>query len=545
MLARMLAKLPVRALSAGAAAGGWRSREPTSTSRSEDYARAVPSMEDLVSDQTALGPAELDWLHRLVADWQLLADLSFADLLLWVAVEDSAAFLAVAQMRPTTGPTCHHDDRVGWSVPAAARPALRTAWVEQRIYREGDPDWRDGTPVREEAIPVRHGGRAVAVVTRETSLQAARTPSRLDLAYLQCADDLAAMISQGRFPFPGPPPVHVAGEPRVGDGLIRLDASGAVVFASPNAQSAYRRLGLSGNLTGVHLGTVTAALLGDGSPSGPVTAVAEGRVARSGELEANGSVVALRAIPLLPDGRRIGAILLVHDLTELRHRDRQLLGKDATIREIHHRVKNNLQTVAALLRLQSRRLAVPEARAALEESVRRVSSIALVHETLSQTLDELVAFDDVADRIIAMVGEVSLNGGRVHIIRRGSFGVLPAPTATSLAMVVTELLQNAAEHAFADSGPADNDGVGVEGTVEISASRDDAGLTFSVVDDGGGLPAGFLLDTSDRLGLQIVQTLVTTELGGTIALRPRQPVGTDVRVHLPLSTGSRAGPRNS
>src|SRR5664279_426572 len=492
MLAKLLAKLPVRALSAGAAAGGWRSREPTSTSRSEDYARAVPSMEDLVSDQTALGPAELDWLHRLVADWQLLADLSFADLLLWVAVEDGAAFLAVAQMRPTTGPTCHHDDRVGWSVPPAAR-----------------------------------------------------TPSRLDLAYLQCADDLAAMISQGRFPFPGPPPVHVAGEPRVGDGLIRLDASGAVVFASPNAQSAYRRLGLSGNLTGVHLGTVTAALLGDGSPGGPVTAVAEGRVARSGELEANGSVVALRAIPLLPDGRRIGAILLVHDLTELRHRDRQLLGKDATIREIHHRVKNNLQTVAALLRLQSRRLAVPEARAALEESVRRVSSIALVHETLSQTLDELVAFDDVADRIIAMVGEVSLNGGRVHIIRRGSFGVLPAPTATSLAMVVTELLQNAAEHAFADSGPADNDGVGVEGTVEISASRDDAGLTFSVVDDGGGLPAGFLLDTSDRLGLQIVQTLVTTELGGTIALRPRQPVGTDVRVHLPLSTGSRAGPRNS
>ena len=80
--------------------------------------------------------------------------------------------------------------------------------------------------------------------------------------------------------------------------------------------------------------------------------------------------------------------MLLRDVTDLRSRDRELVTKDATIREIHHRVKNNLQTVAALLRLQARRMTVPEARAALEEAVRRVGSIALVHETLSQSLDE-------------------------------------------------------------------------------------------------------------------------------------------------------------
>ncbi|MEP6464140.1 MAG: histidine kinase N-terminal domain-containing protein, partial [Frankiaceae bacterium] len=304
----------------------------------------MPTMADLVRAHTALTDSDLDWLHRLVADWQLLADLSFADLLLWAPIRGGAGFLAVAQMRPTTGPTCHLDDRVGVEVSATARPALRIAWAEQRIYREGDPEWRDGTPVREEAIPVRYDGAAIAVVTRETDLQAVRTPSRLDLAYLQCAADLAEMIARGRFPFPGPSPDHVGAEPRVGDGLIRLDASGRVLFASPNALSAYRRLGHAGDLTGVHLATLTTALLGNSPLSGPVSAVAEGRAARSGELDANGSVVALRAIPLLPESQRIGAILLVHDVTELRHRDRQLLGKDATIREIHHRVKNNLQT---------------------------------------------------------------------------------------------------------------------------------------------------------------------------------------------------------
>src|SRR5439155_15163590 len=133
-------------------------------------------------------------------------------------------------------------------------------------------------------------------------------------------------------------------------------------------------------------------------------------------------------------GVPIGALVLVRDVTEVRRRDRQLLTKDATIREIHHRVKNNLQTVAALLRLQARRVAVPEARAALEESVRRVSSIAVVHETLSGSLDQSVRFDDIADRILVMVTDVAAPEN-VRLRRRGTFGVLRSEVATPLAMV--------------------------------------------------------------------------------------------------------------
>src|SRR6185437_13590738 len=125
------------------------------------------------------------------------------------------------------------------------------------------------------------------------------------------------------------------------------------------------------------------------------------------DVEAGDAVIALRALPLLPGGEHIGAVVLVHDVTELRRRERALLNKDATIREIHHRVKNNLQTVAALLRLQARRMGVEEARNALEESVRRVSSIAVVHETLSGSLDEAVRFDEVADRVLSMITEVA------------------------------------------------------------------------------------------------------------------------------------------
>ena len=485
-------------------------------------------MDELLA-QHGLDGAAADHLHRLVADWQLLADLSFADLILFVPAGGTGPqepqFVAAAQMRPTTGPTAYHDDVVGQVATAAERPQLAVALLEGRICREGDPVWLSGIPVREEAIPVVVGERVIAVVARDTNLAAARTPSRLEIAYLRSATELAQMLAEGRWPSAGEGGPDDGSGPRAGDGLIRLDPDGTVAYASPNALSAYRRLGHLGDLLGLRLDTVTASLLPpvSGPLDEPVAAAAAGRLPRLGEIEARDAVVQLRSIPLRPGGDHIGAIVLVRDVTELRRRERQLIGKDATIREIHHRVKNNLQTVAALLRLQARRMAVPEARAALEESVRRVSSIAVVHETLSGTLDESVRFDDIADRIAAMVAEVAAPDG-VRLERTGSFGTLPAEVATPLAMVVTELLQNAVEHGFTEA---------TGGVVELRVQRGDR-LRVDVVDDGRGLPAAFRLDDSDRLGLQIVRTLVETELGGRLVLDRRAGGGTQVTVEVGL-----------
>jgi two-component sensor histidine kinase len=373
-----------------------------------------------------------------------------------------------------------------------------------------------GTPVREEALPVQLGGRIVAVVSRATNLAAARTPSQLEIAYLRSANELAQMLAEGRWPYPGEPAPE--GGPRVGDGLVRLDAEGIVTFASPNALSAYRRLGHVGDLTGSSLAEVTGTLGGfAATPIGePVIVIARGRAPVSGDVEASDVVVQLRALPLRPGGEHIGALVLVHDVTELRRRERALITKDATIREIHHRVKNNLQTVAALLRLQARRMAVEEAREALEESVRRVSSIAVVHETLSGTLDEAMSFDDVADRVLTMVGEVTDTS--VTIRRVGSFGELTAEVATPLAMALSELVHNAVEHGY---------DAGVPGRVEVVVELLDAGrMRVEVNDDGRGLPDGFDLANSDRLGLQIVRTLVEGELGGGLTLAQREGGGT-------------------
>ncbi len=487
----------------------------------------MPSLLELVRSHTDLGEADVGVLQLLMADWQIIADLSFADLVLWLPDRGGEGFWAAAQMRPTTGPTAYVDDIVGSFVPAGRRPMLDRAYADARLVREGDPEWRDDVPVRVETIPVPRAGRVIAVIARNTNLLGVRTPSRLELSYLQSAAELTAMIAAGDFPPEGQRSDH-ADSPRVGDGFVRVDAHGRVSYASPNALSVYRRLGWSGDLDGHVLAELTRELVPPRRRPDEETlsAVLGGRVHRDTEVGDTPVSLIVRSIPLRANGEHIGALVLVRDVTDLRRRDRELLTKDATIREIHHRVKNNLQTVAALLRLQARRIASPEAKLALEEAVRRVGSIAIVHETLSQEVLDEVAFDEIADRLGAMVTDVGAGGDRLVVRREGSFGLLPNEAATALAMVLTELLQNAVEHGYP--------GESSEGSIVVEPERIAGRLRVTVDDDGVGLPDGFDPDTSVNLGLSIVRTLVESELGGLLELRPRPGRGARVVVDVPL-----------
>lgn len=485
----------------------------------------MPSLADVVRDETSLDATDLDWLMALVGQWQLLADLSFADLVLWLPRADGTGYVAAAQMRPTTAPTSYVEDMLGRHLATGRRPLVDGAFETGRIRRDSDPEWWDAVPVRVEAIPVVRGARAIAVIGRNTNLVAARTPSRLELVYLEAAGLLARMIAEGTFPHAADLTPVRRGAPRVGDGLLRLDEAGVVSFASPNAMSAYRRLGLVGDLVGTPLGATTRSL--HVQPAGvaldeSINAVLSGARPRQVELESATAVLAVRALPLNPGGLSEGAIVLVRDVTELRLRDQALISKDATIREIHHRVKNNLQTVASLLRLQARRVSDPAARIALAESVRRVGSIAVVHELLAETTDEDVDLDDVLARLAGMVGDVAGSESAVTIERSGVAGRVSAAVATPVAMAVTELLQNAIEHGLAGHG----------GAVWLRAAREGDRLTITVDDAGAGLPDGFDLDATDSLGLRIVSTMVR-ERGGEVALERREP-GTRARISVAL-----------
>jgi len=489
----------------------------------------MPKLAELLRDRSSLSDAQIRRIRELTTDWQLLADLSFADLVLWVPLRKDfkswpSGYVAVAHIRPTTAATIFTQDLIGEEITWGARPRIDQALSGAEIIRDAEPEKFGDIYVKEETIPVILDEQVIAIISRHRNAELMRQPSRLELNYREVAHNVYRMVAEGAFPYTEHREIFDPAV-RVGDGLIRLDINGAIIYASPNAKSAFSRMGWAGELEGKNLGEVArrVSLVKLDAHEEAIEVGLSGKALRRVEIENTGGTVDLLALPLLAGGDRIGAIVLLQNVTELRRRERELVTKDATIREIHHRVKNNLQTVSALLRLQSRRIEDPSASAALNEAVRRIASIALVHETLSSSAEASVAFDDVLNRLVSHALDLSPRMGELQISRSGELGALDPRIATPLSLVVTELIHNALEHGLAESG----------NHLTISVVRNEGDAQITIYDDGVGLPEGFSLAQSSNLGLQIVRTLTENELRGNIDL-VRTPTGTEARLTFPI-----------
>jgi two-component system, sensor histidine kinase PdtaS len=502
----------------------------------------MSTLAELARQHTALSKEDVAHLQGLISEWGMLADFCFADLLLYVPSEDER-WLVVGHVRAATGQTLYKTDWVGDWADFDERAAIVNAHNSGRIT-EGEMrvDGIEGM-CKMLAIPVRCNGQVIGILTREWSPRIGRQLGELETTYLEIFERFADMISAGRFPFHARA-ADSSVAPRVGDGVLVLDAGGVVRYASPNGTSALHRVGINGNVVGLtlaELGVVDSSVRQAFERLEPVVE----------EFDQNSDITLLtRCIPMVSgtnkDTKATGAVMLLRDVTELRRRDRLLLSKDATIREIHHRVKNNLQTISSLLRLQSRRLKSEEAREAVAESVRRIRTIALVHETLSREPGEDVPFIEIVRPLVRLAEEGLQSVDRpVRLSVQGEGGRLPATVATPLSVVLTELLQNAIDHAFPDDAPSRNAGV-----VVVQLENNGEELRVRVLDNGIGLSDEFDLKSSQGLGLSIVRTLVTTELAGTITMRPGleydalsmgiEPVsgnlGTVVELRIPIST---------
>lgn len=508
----------------------------------------MPIPARLVNERTDLSATDLQHLTAVVEEWSLLADLSLSDLVLWLPTWNDTGAVAVAHVRPTTAPTSVPEDVIGKFSPRGRVAALDQALTFGRAVYTRDPE-RPSTPSGVEAYPIHRpkpssrgsdsegdAGRdrdVIGVLVRHASL-APRVAGQLEDFYLSSADALLAMLVAGAFPV-SETVTAATGAPRVGDGVVRVNAAGIVQYASPNAVSALRRLGLATDVVGAEFASVVVRLMHrQGALDASLADLARGRVAGRADIEGPRATVLMRTIPVCrypgmqaaPGTRAAntaepdGALVLVRDTTDIRRRERALLSKDATIREIHHRVKNNLQTVAALLRLQGRRSSEPAVRAALSDAQVRVAAIAVVHEALSgdsgteADFEEAIDFDHIVTSLFAVVGEET----GMTLERSGDAGRLRADLATPLAMCVSELLHNAVQH----SG----------GTyVKVQAVRDADRLRIDITDDGVGV-AGDWRDQAG-LGLQIVESLVTSELAGSFELAP-EPYGSRAVVEFPV-----------
>ena len=317
------------------------------------------------------------------------------------------------------------------------------------------------------------------------------------------------------------------------DGLVLVNARDGQILAANNAaRHIYRVLGV-GHLVGRRINSEEINWSGIGN-------VLRTGVAEEQELQEKGLFLDFRFIPLLTAGSIERIIVVIEDVTQLKLKDEEIRVKAAVIREIHHRVKNNLQTIASLLRLEQRRAASEETKVVLRDSINRISSIALVHEYLSGQGTELVDINELGNGVYRTVMssmktpdlELKMNFSADNLR-------LPSQQAASLALVLNELLQNALEHGFEnrkkgtltatisrldeDGGAQEkNQGKAAEGLSYAGGSKkENDRLLLLVKDDGVGLPPGFDLQKTKSLGLKIVQTVVQSDLKGTFTLEPR------------------------
>jgi two-component sensor histidine kinase len=493
----------------------------------------VATLAELASQHTTLGDHVVDHLLRLTASWSLLSDLSFSDMLLMARVDEplnryDQHFVVLGQLRPNNRSTMINDDLVGTIEGPEAWPLVQLAFESgTRIIGEVKVEAIDDVvPVW--CVPVRFDGRIVAVMVR---LQGPlRGPASLyEQAYLSIFERLCDMVADSTFPF-REEGVAGPGLPRVGDGIILIDGDGRVEFATPNATNALHRMGIYGAAEGqtlVELGVRVRVI--ERSLEYAIPAMEE--VDRGHDV-----AILFHCVPLIEHGLVTGVVTLLRDVSDLRQLNRLVLNKEAAVREVHHRVKNNLQTISSLLRLQARRSDQEETRIALGEAERRVRSIAVVHEVLSREPGEEVAFDEIVRSLVLLVEDTVLALHPVEIIVNGDLGTMSTDIATPLAVALAELLTNAVEHAFIDFGGAHNDHVGV---VTLNLHQEDGNAIAEIRDNGRGLGEDFSLDVPTSLGLSIVRDIIRAQLLGTIEMSSvdyARGGGTFVRVTVPLTS---------
>lgn len=466
------------------------------------------------------GLAERDevLLQRVANVIPLLADLSRADILIGVP-RTSQQIEILHQARPHSIAPIHRASLVHQYLTRLDASALFRAIETRRFARglreyppsdvgsEGGP-----APVVQEAYPIENEeGHVIAGMLIETNLlESERLKRRSEVfqralkLFQQCALRGEPQGIERLAPF---------GEH---DGIIVADADGTIGYMSGIATNLYRNIGYNEPLVGKPLSYLE---LQDDELVRRALATCQCLQTETNE---RGRTWIKKVIPIARSERTslfshtrqnvYWAFLLIRDDTEARARERELAVQATMIKELHHRVKNDLQTVASLLRMQARRAQTPETKSALSEAVNRILSVAVIHEFLSVQDTRAINIREVAQRIIAQMQASRLDPEQqIRMTLEGPNIYLPARQATSCALVINELLQNALEHGYDARTP--------NGTISLTFEDQGDAVRLVVHDDGRALPAGFDLERVDSLGLRIVRMLVTEDLKGKVNLK--------------------------
>ena len=507
-------------------------------------------MDSRVNSCSSLTERDIALLYRIEAGLAITADVSRSDAMLCCLLDpqddllsnyefaESQAvqrgpdgqILVARHAAPHSLSSIYRDDMTGRTYTFNAQPTVHRALMEDRKNRMAEskiPPERtsSGAPVIQQVYTVHNAvNQAIAALLIETNMIEYERHRRRDLPFRHAVRWLQRMAVQGEIET-----AKISGGFGSLDGIYLVDEQFCISYMSGIAMNLFRSVGRVAEMRGAPISDME-----EQDEEIVSQAMQANCCVQTRHESEDGRVWVRTAIPLrAPRGslysmrRRMrrhlpwtnsvatenapqvdGVFVLVQNLTETVQRERELKVKSAMIQEVHHRVKNNLQTIAAILRIQSRRYQDEAAKQQLTDAVNRILSMSVIHEYLSQDEHRPINIRDVCQRILGQAQQVAVNPGQqVEIAMEGPNIRLPAGQATASALVVNELLMNAMEHGLRDRHKG-----------EIRIALEDLGdeVRITLLDNGLGLPSDFDPDKSRTLGLQIVYTLVTDDLKGRL-----------------------------
>lgn len=473
----------------------------------------MASLESICRSQHTLSDVQIHILKHSEKLLQFASDVSHRNVLVLVPGKEKDTLVLAAQRTPLLLQQSEEEKDIlgkpGHVLQAYEVPvSLEVLQSGTMIQAEKEVEYGQNEPVY--AYPfVDNAGKTIAVIVFLGNVEASRE-LLTDIAYQALQVPLARAEDEKSLYTPL----------SVQDGVVIINCNGIVIYADEMAESILYVRGHAGSLVGSNIYNSQSDLMGAkrtlASHEGFVEDVQLGQV-----------VFTRRVIPLLRGGKVRRVIVILREKTELYRKEEELMIKTSVIKEIHHRVKNNLQTIASLLRMQMRRTDSDEAKAVLKESLNRILSISLVHETLSHHEEECIDIADISKKLLELLTHSLVSAEcQVETAFSGESLFLPSDEATSLALVLNELITNAITHGFEGKD---------QGHLSLAIEKTSRRCTITVSDDGIGMekkPEDY--HKRKHLGLEIVRTLIEKDLKGTITFTNGKPTGTIVTIQFPI-----------
>ncbi len=465
-------------------------------------------------------------IRRIDLALPITADVSRADILLYGRLSEQR-LLILRHVMPNSISSHYPEAVSGRNVAAGEQPLVVHAFSHGRGGRRQLEIVSSGAPVIQDVVPVfSPDGHVIAAFVVETNMIAHERQRRRDPNFRRAVLWLQTLCMRGELS-------GAEGLSHFGlyDGIYVVDRSRLVTYMSGITANLFRSIGLAVDLGGQQVSEL------EPQDDALVDEVLNSNVCIEQRNEtADGRVWVRKGLPLhrAPTWRLLwlrtprwslfrsmertsvdAVMVLIHNATDAVAKQRELNVKSAIIQEVHHRVKNNLQTIAAILRIQARRVQGEEARQQLSDAVNRILSVAVIHEFLSEDEHQPINIRDLCQRIAYQVQKVAGNPEQeIAIDIHGPNIRLPASQATPVAMVLNELVLNALEHGLGGHS---------KGRIVIDLSEEGNMVQVVIRNSGSSLPPDFDPRQSQSLGLQIVQTLVQDDLKGELQISSITP----------------------